>query len=302
MPIKFSSLGGSSSNLVQYLTATQADKLHESSTNLDVGVYVITCVSSTISTLELWSDNTYVTTVSTSSGTVTLNLASAVNKIRFWINTGTNVSIGIQKTGSTLVSAAASGTVEVITSNTTYTNTGWAYVVLVGGGGAGGSGYSGNYGGGGGGSGGLNYGFVYLTGNLAVTIGASGVGSPANSNVTTRQSGSATSLGSLLSATGGQGGQNANEATGYQTGAAGTGGSPNGATNGATISSPYPFVIKGTTGSGRTADYFQSYSGYGSGIGTGGIDATGYGAGGSGGSAGGRGGNGSPGAVWILRV
>jgi hypothetical protein len=323
--------GGSASVSVPAITgssviATTANTYYVSNTAFAVGVYSITCTSSATATVDFYNGASLITSVSTTSGVVIVNLATAATKIEYKtaIANASNIYIYINQTSDSLVSTTFSGTLDTITSSTTYATTsanGYAYVVAVGAGGGGGAagGYFGNanQAGGGGGSGGVASGYVALTGNVAVNIGA--IGTFANNRGTPGNAGGATSFGALT-ANGGSGG-GANQYTTPASG--GGGGSPRGGQGGGYSGGPvaarpiYGFVKNGTTGGGAA---FNGEAPGGSGIGTGGVggtsanqstgrgaDGTGFGSGGGAGWSGstsgqwGLGGNGAPGVVYVLR-
>jgi hypothetical protein len=278
------------------VTSTAANTAYNSVVSLDAGIYTVTCASSTIAEVSFYSGNTLLTTVRTASGTVNANLSSAVTNVSYWTNTGTSVIINMSKIGSLFTNTAPSGTLDTLTTSGTYTQTGKAFVVAVGGGGAGG-GNIGGWSGAGGGSGGVASGVTTLTGSLSYTIGAGGT---AGVNVI-GGSGGTTTFG-LVSATGGSpggvGSYNTGGAGGLPGGGAGAG--YNNQTNYASSSPDYVFVKTGTTGGGRGSGYGP----YGSGIGTGGADSavgSGYGAGGGGSTASTTGTAGQPGVIYVLR-
>ncbi len=320
MPIKYSTLSGTSLNPTYSVTAASANTLYGSTTSFSVGVYVITCVSGTISKVTFFNGNSPIVTATTSSGTTTINLATAATRIDYYTNTGTSVIITITNTASIPVFAGLSGTLDTITSTTnTYAPAAdRAHCVLVGGGGGGGS-STGGYGVGGGGSGGITGGPVELTGsNMTVTIGSAGVGQKTASTEAGVKgtNGGSTSFAGLTAGGGGGGG---GCYTGNQQGYGGSAGSPGGGDGGgqygsggvASTASPLQFVKVGTTGGGGGASFSGggAGSGAGSGIGTGGqafdsanpANASGFGGGGAGSQSGGTGSSGSPGVVYILR-
>jgi len=255
------------------------------------GTYTITCASSTIATVSFFgSNNALIGTAVTASGTVLFNLASAATSVSVFTNTGSNIVVNIQLTGSAITSAT-SGTLVTLTNSQTYTETGRAYAVVVAGGANGNAGNNANAGNGGV-SGGITSGIVGLTGSTAVIIGAGGGGS--------------TSIGNITANTGGTG--------------SGAGGGSSWTYNSSTVGSAssvpeYTFVKNGTTGGGGGTSVNIGRAGGGSGIGTGGQGAggntggagagSGYGAGGGAGSlpnAGGdAGGAGSQGVVYLIK-
>ena len=312
------------------ITATTSNTMYEGIIALDPAIYTVTCPSGTITNIHFFSGATRVTTVTTVSGTISLNLASAADRVRLWTDTGSNVVVTITKTAAAL-SNVFNGTLDTITSTGTYTGTstsGLGYAVLVGGGGGGGSLPSPSSGntrlGGGGGSGSVGGKLVTLTGSMAVTIGAAGLGISGSTGGT---GGTSTfdgmscpgGVGGAVSPTdgnAGQGGAGGAAPTGADVYSAGGRGSNGNENNYAATTKIYSFVVNGTTGGGQGGYYNtpSPQSGTGSGIGTGGggasqnngFAATGYGAGGGGASnrevnALYTGGNGSPGVLYVLR-
>lgn len=296
-------------------TATTSSTLYEATQSFDPGVYRITCVSSTISTVQFFSGNTMIGEAITSSGTVDINLGSSVSKIRFYTNTGSNIIITITLIAASLSTSTFNGTLETLTSTQTYTQTGAAYVVAVGAGGGGGA-YTtnGSFLAGGGGSGGIASSFIELTGNVSVVIGAQGnKGVGAANNAQSGNAGGSTTFGNLTANGGGGGAYD----SGYLDSGRAAAGTPGGGRGGlgyshnnngnaeSSQSAKYSFVKSGTTGGGAgAAGYPANVSPSGSGIGTGGIynaAASGYGAGGHGGR-GNDAGNGTQGVVYLMRV
>jgi hypothetical protein len=311
------------------ITAAASNTFYEGRKTFDAAIYQITCATSTIVNFEFRNGSTLRTSGVTSSGVVTINLASSADRIRLWTDTGTNIVVTITKTASSLTDQF-SGTLDTITTigSSTYTNTstsGYGYAVLVGGGGGGG-GVNPNSGngatGGGGGSGAVAAKIVTLTGSMAVTIGAGGSGGAAGAN-----SGAAGGASTFdgMTAGGGLGGQgtvgNNSQPQAAATATGGTintpggvGGADTNGGNGAATTKTYSFVVNGTTGSGAMG-YYQTNAG--SGIGSGGAgglsptnngnNATGYGAGGGGAisattSVTRAGGNGTQGVLYVLRI
>jgi hypothetical protein len=304
-----------SSPTADTITAATTNTLYEGLKTFAPATYTITCISSTIVNWSFLSGNTIITSGVTTSGTVTVVLGSTADRIRLWINSGTDIPITITKTAGTLGSTTISGTLDEVTTlgSSTYTGTstsGYGYAILVGGGGAGGSLAANlNTGARGGGSGGVGFKLVELTGSMAVTIGSGGT---AVANTTGNPGGQSTFAG--MTAGGGGGG-------GTSTNSGGAGGTVTGAdisssatgTSGVTLNL-YPFAKNGTTGGGGNGK--SGAAGGGSGIGTGGTgaggsgnggNATGYGAGGGGAASQyspqgpGLGGNGTQGVLYVLR-
>ena len=285
--------------------------------SMSPGVYRITCVSSTITTVGFFSGNTLIATALTASGTVDVTVASAVTRLSITTNTGSNIAVTVTFQSAPIVISGVSGTLTTITSSGTYTTQGIAFAVAVGGGGGGGqSGAQGS--GGGGGSGGVASGLVGGNGNITVTIGAGGEPT---------LGGGTTTIGTLTATGGGAGQSNASAAGGTGgtagspgggVGGAGSHGGSNNATAGAASAAPdYTFVKTGTTGAGGGGGYSavaNGGTGGGSGgIGTGGTGSgtqnsntatsgTGYGAGGGGGSRiiNNAAGSGSQGVVYLI--
>lgn len=307
------------------ITAISAYTQYELKKTFEPAIYTITCVNTTIATIDFYSDSTtFISRHVTVSGTVTLNLGSTADRIRVTTNTGSNVVVTITKTANAIVNTFT-GTLDTITTlgSSTYTGTsssGYAYAVLVGGGGGGG-GANGNNSGNAGAGGGVCGKIVQLTGSMPVTIGAGGLG-VLNTN-TTNPGGASTFAG--MTAGGGSGarlsadgirsaGGTATGGTFNMTGGAGGTGTLVGTSNGLANEPAYTFIINGgTTGGGGAHDNGASVVGGGVGIGTGGAGAatattngsngTGYGAGGGGG---GRtspttGGNGTQGVLYVLK-
>jgi len=255
--------------------------------SLPTGTYRFACTSATVCTVYLFdATGTAVANGSTSSGQLDIAIGSGVTvtQLTASINTGTDVVVTITKLGVTL-STRTSGSLQTITATTNIATTGLAYVVVVGGGNSGG-----NYGGGafgrGGDSAGVSSGVIAMTGSTTVTVAAAGGSS---------------SVGGISSAP---------SSTGYGRGSVWDSGSRgNGAL--ASNSSPYTFLVSGTTGGGgNCSDNGSSRTGAGSGIGTGGNGAgfsgagssgTGYGSGGGGASYAAAG-AGAPGVVYLLNV
>lgn len=322
--INLYNLISSSSGVAKTITATAANTYYQSSISLDPGIYRITCISSTRADLFFYSSSgTYIGTTNTSSGTVDYNLASAAATIGYTVDTGSNILINITLVGNAF-SGSVSGTLDTITSTSTYNTTGKLFVIAVGGGGGGGysATNSSDWSACGGASGGLHSGYVVTNSATSVTIGAAG-------NAVTDSNGNAggtTTFGSYFTANGGGGGIKYNGAN-----VTVSGGTPGGAdvnvqgavTSGTSWSAypatPYRFIKDGSTGTGGSGAWQYKNggeAGAGSGIGTGGSggntsqrgqNANGYGAGGGGGSPRSgnstyaQGGNGSPGVVYVLR-
>jgi hypothetical protein len=261
------------------------------------GVYTMTTSPNTSqATVTFYNATSIIYETTTTSGTVTFNLGTAATGIYLSTNTGTDVVVSIALTSNSLTGTSLSGTLDTITSTSTYNQTGQLYVVAYGGGGSGGCGYNndGNGGGGGGGAG-PQGGLVYTNSATSITIGAEGAGRGQNQQ--TGIAGGSTTFGNLFTSSGGGAGAlRANSA------------------GGATFTANHPSVQSGTNGDGGSGNgNYGTGNGGGSGVGTGGNGgngngsgnaATGYAAGGGGGgrqSPGGGSGSGSPGVVYVLR-
>jgi hypothetical protein len=317
-PTPVTTVSGVSANAY---TVAAADTLYVSTTPVSTGIYTISHLNNTsvICYIDFMNGNTLIGSTQTVSGTISFNLASNATSIRMHSSGGTNLLVTINKTASA-ISLTQSGTVDILTTSQTYNQTGELYLVVVGGGG--GAARTAvrspqNSAAGGGGSGGVTSTRSIVNTATSVTIGTAGNGGAsgdANGNA-----GGATSFGNI-SSNGGGGGTFGGYGNNTLFGAAGTpgggvGGFRNagniGGTQGsASVSSSYPFLVKGSTGGGGGAGYLQdSTPGGGSGIGTGGNSSwnngngntgTGYGSGGGAGLAGSAG-SGRPGVVYVLR-
>ena len=275
------------------LTVATANTVQTPNITLTPGVYTISNVAGTVTTIEFYSnDGTRITGAVTSSGTVTVNLAQAVDRCVLWTNTGSNIVVSIDRVANILTSAA-SGTIDTITSTGTYTGTsasGLAYAVVIGGGGGGSpqGGTAGN-------ASGIGEKLVALTGSMPVTIG--------NGGTATLAGGSSVFAGITVTGGGGSGSGSGSSTGGFYNQ---SGGGPSGRTGGTRPAAVY--TIMGVTsaaggGAGSDPQVFQPGNGIsGTPGGTGGIGA----GGGSGGAqidgvGGGGGGTGGAGRVFVLR-
>ena len=288
------------------ITAVSANVLYEGRKTFDPAIYQITCASGTITNFQFLSNaSTIITSGVTSSGTVSINLASTADRIRLWTNTGSNIVVTITKTASALTNNF-SGTLDTISTvgTSTYTGTstsGFGYVVVCGSGGGGGGGANDGNGAGGGGSGSAAIGIVQLTGSISVTIPAGGNGGTAQNN---GSNGGTTTFGSITASGGSFGERNVTGGTNVSGGAGGTtnggGGSGNSGQNGGAggrATNLYPFITSstliGTAGTGGVA--------LGGAGGAGTLSAGGGGGAGANGAGGGAGGAGGAGVVYVLR-
>jgi hypothetical protein len=274
----------SSTSGARSMIAAAANTMYSGTSDFVPGTYTITNVSSTVTNFQFFNGNTSVTSGVTSSGTVTVNLASAATRILLYTNTGTNIIVTINLTATTV--APVSGTLDTITTTTnTYAPTGAAWVVAVGGGQGGGAN---------GGTGGQVAGAFFTTAGTQrnVTIGAGGNRGSVNPN---------------------NPGANQPQGSGGQTVFSGTLTAAGGGAGGSPGTSPYLFVINGSNGNG--GGHTSPSVGNGSGIGTGGHwnqgghngNGGGYGAGGGayspeGGGITNYGGPGGQGIVYVLKM
>ncbi len=219
---------------IKYVTATIANKLYENSTSYPAGVYTVTSPTAVVAIVEFYSGSTLLVTATTASGSISVNLASAADKVKYYITSSSNVSIGIEQTGIT-VTSIDSGVLTTYTSNATLSTPGIYYFTIVGAGGGGGAGGTNGTGGGGGGSGGITtVGPVTVTNNATITIGTAGNG---GTNMGTNgNAGNASSVaisgGSTYTANGGGGGGSGGPPNGHTGGAGGAGGTPGGGVGG----------------------------------------------------------------------
>ena len=275
-------------------TVPTSGKQYKVARELTSGIYTVTCPSTVNATVSFLV-GTSIVEGTTTSGSVSLNLASAATELYFEINTGTDVVVTVTKTAAALSVTEISGTLDTITSTSTYNQTGKLWVLCVGGGGAGSwTNATGNYQGLAGGQGGAVVDkMVFVNTSTSVTIGAGGVPGGANAGTTT--------FGNLVSATGASGGNGeaVNNATSVKTGTNGAGGP--GAT-GTNTKNPGAGSGIGTGGAGAATTTSNTLNG------GNGQPGTGYGAGGGGSVASGNvgfgtagAGSGSAGVVYVLR-
>lgn len=301
-PVASSSSGGPSAYSATIPATTQKYKLVQAFTP---GAYTITTSpTSSQATVNFYTASSVTSDVVTVNGSVTYLLATSSLGAYVQTSSGSDVVVTFTLVANSLTPGNISGTLDTITTSSTYNQTGQLYVLAFGGGG-GGSGNGSTYGGAGGGSGYQTGKIVYANGPTTVTIGAGGNGGGYSGNA-----GGTTNFGNLVSASGG-GGANASWGGG-------------GAGNGCTISSPpgngdygatasaiiASVITNGTTGGGGGRDGNSNASlavGAGSGIGTGGNggpngnSGTGYASGGGGCSYSGSAGAGRQGVVYVLR-
>lgn len=310
------------------ITVPSSTAVFQVNVPVGIGTYTISCTSSVNASLAFQNSTGVVATVTTASGTGTVDITSPATKITASINTGTNIPVTIALSKIKFPSATtASFTLYTITSTQNMPASGVAWVTAIGGG-AGGAGGSTNgwntntptnqlWGGSSGGV--VSAGPISVTTNTLVTIGAQGNGATGTgNNFPNGNSGGATTVGNLVTAGGGTAGAG-------PTGAGGGGqgwnaGDPRQGINGsASTTSAFSWIGQGssTTGGGNGGGFnfsvggavnnFRAGSGWGQG-GTGGADSNNGGSGsgyGAGGGAGGArnanttGGNGTAGVVFV---
>lgn len=277
-------------------TCTAALTKYKPTQTFATGVYTMTTSpSSSQATVTFYNGTSIIYETTTVSGTVTFNLGTAATGVYLSTDTGSSVVVSISLTANSLSGTSLSGTLDTVTSTSTYNQTGQLYVVAYGGGGSGGCGSNtdGN-GGSGGGGGNLTGKILYTNTATSVTIGTGGTATNGQAN---GLAGGTTNFGNLVSATGGYAGVTRTNSL-----------------NEPAITANHPSVQSGTNGGGGSGNgNYGTGNGTGSGVGTGGNGGngngagnagTGYGAGGGGGGKGNPGGNsgaGSPGVVYVLR-
>jgi hypothetical protein len=289
----------------KFVTAVSPVTGYKALNSFDPGVYTITTSPVTSQAyITFWNANNLIVQATTISGSVTVNLASAATHVTLYTDTGSNIVVGFNQTGTNLSPTTPSGTVDTISATGTYATTGTVYVVAIGGGASGGAGatYNGSYCSttSGGSTGGMVEGWVTLTTSTSVTIGSGGIGVGPATYSQNGNPGGTTSFGAHFIAGGGRGGSNSCCSNGFSNPASNS----LGASTFATISQGYNYGVQkpyftslGSTSAGENAS--------GSGIGLGGqskgANGTGYGSGGAGGSCGVNSGNGAPGVVYVIR-
>jgi hypothetical protein len=292
---------------------------YEHINNFEPGVYTISVApSSTNAKITFHSDSAFLSSVSTTSGTVSLQLSTAATKAYITTRAGgsTNAIVTISKTANVLTpDDIGNGTLDTITTTGNYNHTGRLAVLVIGGG-AGGdrSSNQSRVGGGGGRAGFINGDVVFTNEPTLVTIGAGGAGQTFSTDGRTPGN---SSFGNLVTANNANNQEFANG-----NGNAGTQQDSLPGNSSATFQSFNGNATTGGGGAGNSDTHGVFPIGGGSGIGTGGTgggnggtrDATGRGAGGGGGRGIYRpdlnasanntqinGGNGTPGVVYVLR-
>lgn len=301
---KLQPVAAASSVNASSVVASSANTMYEALVTLTPGIYTVTCTSSILAYAEFFSNSTtLILSTYTTSGTVTIQIGTAADRVRVWTTSGTNTVVTFTKIATSLTGSTFSGTLDTITTvgTSTYTGTstsGYGYALLIGGGGGGrnltsADGF--NRGGGGGGAGGSAGKVVALTGSMSVTIGAGGAAG------ISQQGGTSTFAG--MTCTGG---------TSPVTGDAGQQGGTGGTASGGTLN------VNGTAG-GNGYESFGTVGGTGADanvvyplvtnpVGTGGVGikgnggaASGYGAGGAGSPGGNTATAGRQGVLYVLR-
>ena len=277
--------------------------------SLTPGVYTFTCTSSTIATVYLYdSSMNLIGTAVTSSGTVVVNVGTAVSKVLAKINTGTNIAINITLTGSTI--STSSGVLDTISTSGSYTLTNrcLAYLVAVSGGQGGRNGESGYYGGDGGNSGGVTLLTTILEpGTYTATIGA-GTGPYPPSQSTRPVPGSTTLTLNGTTIISADGPTNSPAPGGAWGGFRSNGNGGSSIATDPILRTSLSDLTGATTGGGgggvdggNVGGGGGGNGGLGYGGGKGGGWGSGFGGGGGGGNNGGGGGNGSDGGIYIMK-
>lgn len=192
-------------------TASTPNTRFVSTYAFDPALYLFATSSGISVFIEFYNGNTRVHGPINTSGSTQTTLATSATSIAYWTATTSTSSVlfTLDKISAPLTTAAfTSGTVDIITSSTTYTSHTvgqMAYVIAFGGGGGGGFG---NWGGGSGGrgQGGNSTSTITIlnSNSYTVNIGAKGTGNSTTGGV--GNAGGTTTFGNILTATGGSGG------------------------------------------------------------------------------------------------
>ena len=111
---------------------------YKANTTLTPGIYTITSYpTSSVATVSGYDASNNFLSASTTGGTVTWNLTTTIANPMIYTNTGSNVIVTITLTAAPLTGSSVSGTLDTITTTSTYNQTGKLYVLAVGGGGDG---------------------------------------------------------------------------------------------------------------------------------------------------------------------
>ena len=157
---------GSSSSAALGLPVGTANYLYDAIQPFSAAVYNITWATGGTGRFDFWNGSTLLGTV-TGTSPLNINLGTAATRLNYTLSVVGTATISILS----IPVAPVTGQVYTYTSSGTVTQTGPAWVTLVGGGGGGNGG-----GGAGGQSGTISGGPVLLTGTQHVTIGAGGAG------------------------------------------------------------------------------------------------------------------------------
>ena len=204
-------------------------------------IYTITTSPTTSqATIQFYDSSNTIGSTSTISGTITYNLASTANAFYINLDAGSGTIVTLTPVASALSGTTLSGTLDTITTTSTYNQTGQLFVGAFGGGGGGASGGTNQIsgynaaggGGGGGGSGFWSSGIYFVNTSTSISIGASGNGGAKGLNP--GNAGGTTNFGNLVSAAGGNGGNVVAGQGGGGGGGAGAGGSTSSAYNNST--------------------------------------------------------------------
>jgi hypothetical protein len=294
---------------------TAMTTIYKTVQNFIPGIYSVNVAPATTNVrLQFATNDTIITTQTTSSGTISFTLTTAATVVyAAGITGGTpGAVVNIEKTADALTSTdIGNGTLDTINTTSTYNQTGLLGILVLGGGAGGNrSGGPNNAGGNGGRAGYINGDMLFVNNATTVTIGAGGIGQTANAAAIAPTN---SSFGNLVTA-------NTDSST-YPTGNGGGGGVLTGEAGGnGQPSITFPsWNGNSTTGGGSGGNGVnnnETRTGGGSGIGTGGssgatanstpVAATGKAAGGWGARAGSGdirnlGGDGTNGVVYVLR-
>ena len=287
------------------ITAAAINTQYKVIQSLSAGIYTVSVSpTSVVAKVDFWNASGLIISVSTSSGSVSANLASAATYYVVAIDSNAGATVTVAFVAAALSGTTISGTLDTITTSSTYNQTGNAYVLLYGGGSGGSGSANAGVGAAGGGAGSFAVSGFILTTPISITIGTAGNGGAIGAS---GNSGGSTTFGSLLTATGGTAGGSFSGNGAFSSATPGSG-------NAQSIF--YVQSIKsgsnGGGGGGVGNNINDAGVGGGSGVGTGGTGANsgasatvanGYGAGGGGGSGNPQraGAAGSPGVVYVLR-
>lgn len=173
--------GAASSSFAATLSAMSTVFEHEQA--FESGVYTVNITPSTTQAkLTFVSATTQITTQTTLLGTVSFNLSTPATAVYIFGITGGTIGavVNVEKTADALTSSdIGNGTLDTVSTTSTYNHTG-ALGVLVIGGGAGGQRGGSTNGGNGGRAGFINGDVVVTNAATTITVGAAGVGQTPN--------------------------------------------------------------------------------------------------------------------------